>query len=154
MADLDVLEDRDPAFWRKVADHPEVQATGVMGGPGVIEALVADPRMTPLRSEHGGYLFSRLDPIGRVYEFHTLFTPEGWGREVNATFKASLKLMFSRGAFVVVGNEVVGTGHTSRPRSFGFKPAGPTTPFHGFNLRTWVLTREAWESSPAFLRAV
>ena len=153
MAGLDIVEDRDPDFWRAVADHPAVQASGTMGGPGVIEALVADGRITPLRSTNGGYLFARLDPIGRVHELHALYRPEGWGRETHGALKAALKVMFLRGARVITVSEIGGNWRSRPPRSFGFRPAGDFAATHGFDIRTWTLTSDAWEASPAHRRS-
>ena len=152
MARLDLVEDRNPAFWRSVADHPAVQASGTMGGPGVIEALVASDLVTPLRSENGGYLFVRLDALGRPQELHALYVPQGWGREVHSALKSALSRMFERGAFVITVSEVATNWRSRPPRSFGFRPAGPFAHTHGFDLRTWTLSRDAWEASPAARR--
>jgi hypothetical protein len=143
---LDLIEDRNPAFWRWVADHPDVQASGVMGGPGLIESLVVREDITPLRGEHGGYLFVRLD---HAHELHALFRPEGWGWETNQLLKQALDLIFDRGALCVIVSEVGGNWRSRPPRSFGFRPTGEFSVTQGFALRPWTLTRAAWERSPA-----
>lgn len=123
-----------------------------MGGPGFIEALVSAENVTPLRSANGGYLFARLDPLARIYELHALYRRAGWGWETNRALKSALALMFARGAFVIVVSEVGGNPRSQPPRSFGFRPAGDFVPSHGFDLRTWTLSRAAWEASPACKR--
>lgn len=119
-----------------------------------IGALVAHPLVTPLRAEHGGFLFIRLDPLGRVLELHTLFTPEGWGREVHRAAKAAFDRVFTEGGQMVVTSEVEDNRRSQPPRSFGFATAGDFEPTpYAARFRTWFLTREAWEGSPARRRA-
>lgn len=120
-----------------------------MGGPGVIEALVASPNVIALHSANGGFLFATLDPLQRVHELHALYRPEGWGRETNRTLKAALKAVFGWGSFLIIVSEVGGNWRSRPPRSFGFRPAGEFAPAHGFEIRTWTLSRAAWEASPA-----
>lgn len=143
---MDLVEDRDPAFWRWVADHPDVQASGVIGGPGLMESLVAREDITPLRGEHGGFLFVCL---GDTYDLHAIFRPEGWGWETNRLLKQALVMIFDRGTSQITVSEVGGNWRSRPPRSFGFRPMGDFTFSHGFALRPWTLTRAAWESSPA-----
>lgn len=119
-----------------------------------IGALVSHPLVTPLRAKHGGFIFVRLDPLGRALELHTLFTPEGWGREVNATAKAAFDFVFAEGAQIVLTNQVEGNARSQPPRSFGFVRCGDFEPTpYGPRFRTWFLTRAAWEGSPARRRA-
>jgi len=140
---------RDVAFWTKVAEHPEVGPHVSWGQEIDIGALVEHPRVLPLRAEHGGFLFVQLDGLGRVYELHSLFTPEGWGREVSRTLKAALEEVFGQGAQVVTTYQVSDNWRSQPPKSFRFEPAGDFAPALGKELRTWILTRAAWEGSPA-----
>lgn len=147
-----IREDRDVAFWRDVAEHPAVAPHVSLGRASTIEALVNHPLVTPLRSEHGGFLFVRLDAPGRVYDLHTLYTPEGWGREVHGAAKLAFDEMFRRGAQVIVTNEVAGNRRSQPPKTFRFAPCGDFAPsLYGPDFRTWILTRAAWDSSPARL---
>lgn len=149
-----VIVDRDPAFWREVAGHPEVAPHVSLGQDFDIGAMVTHPLVTPLRAEHGGFIFIALDPLARVLELHTLFTPEGWGREVHAAAKAAFDHVFDGGVQLVVTSEVEGNRRSQPPRSFRFAPAGDfaATPY-GPRFRSWFLTHAAWEGSPARRRA-
>lgn len=141
--------ERSADFWRDVVRHPKV-AHVTMGLPFDIGALVEHERVIPLASEHGGFLFCQLDGLGRVFELHTLFKPEGWGREVSGAAKEAFAEMFASGARVITTYEV--EGWTAPPLSFGWRTAGDFSPSPLGNLRTWVLTLDGWEASPACRR--
>jgi hypothetical protein len=147
-----IHEDRDREFWRNVYEHPEVKPHVGLGHDLDVAALAAHPGVIPLRSEHGGFFFVRLDSLGRVYELHTLYTPEGWGREVHLAAKQAFNRMFAGGAQVITTQEVEGHRASQPPRSFGFVACGDFEPVPHLNvaLRSWVLTRTAWEASPAY----
>lgn len=144
---MTVWEDRDAAFWNAVATHPEVAPHVFLGREGLdLSDIVRHPSVQPLRSEHGGFLFCRLDGLGRVYELHTLYTPEGWGREVLTAAKAAFAQIFDAGAQLVTTYEVEGWWRSRPPRTFGFKPAGDFAPSNFGSLKTWFLTLDAWSS--------
>jgi hypothetical protein len=132
-----IREERSPAFWQGVADHPEVSPTAAFDA-----SIIVHPRVMPLASEHGGYLFVQIDGLGRVWDLHAAFLPAGWGREASEALKAALRRL--EGWMVVSVSEVDGNWRSRPPRSFGFRPAGP---FEG-GYRSWILTRDAWERSP------
>lgn len=144
-----ILEDRDVGFWTEIYEHPQVKPHVSLGRELDLAAILSDASVTPLRAEHGGFLFIRLDGLGRAFELHTMFTPEGWGREVALAAKDAFTLMFGRGADLIVTQEVSGNRRSQPPRSFRFEPAGEFRPALDHELRTWVLTRYAWEASPA-----
>lgn len=100
-----------------------------------------------LRSEHGGFIFLQSDSFGRAYELHTLFTPEGWGREAFSAAREAFDFIFAR-ADLVITHE---TDHPQSrpPKTFRFVRLGERqiTP-HGA-MRLWMLSREAWLNSPA-----
>lgn len=146
-----IREDRDPAFWRLIAEHPEVSEHVSLGREFDVAELVEHPAVTPLRGEHGGFLFVRLDGRGRVFELHTMFTPEGWGREALLSAKAAFDEMFARGAEVITTQEAANWWRSRPPKTFRFQAAGEFSddPTLAVSLRTWVLTRAAWQSSPA-----
>lgn len=149
-----VRVERDPAFWRSIASHPQVAPHVSLGHEIDVGAMALHPLVTPLASEHGGFLFIRLDPLGRAVELHTLFTPEGWGREVHGAAKAAFDHVFEGGAALVLTSEVEGNARSQPPRSFRFAPCGDFEPTpYGKRFRTWFLTRAAWEGSPARRRA-
>lgn len=126
-----IREDRDPTFWRESCE------------PGLDLGFLESPRVVPLASTNGGYFFVQIDGLGRVFDLHAAFKPQGWGKEASDTLKASLALL--TGWQVVSVSEVEGNWRSRPPRSFGFRPAS------GFSggYRSWILTRDAWEASPA-----
>jgi hypothetical protein len=136
--------ERDPAFWREVFDHPEVG--GVLRGYDVdIGPALAHDAVIPFASQHGGYLFVRLDVLSRVYEIHAAYTPEGRGREAHEALKEALETIK---ADVIVAMET--DNPMSRPPlTFGFRAVGEFEPSPIGDVRTWVLTRDAWEASQA-----
>jgi len=141
-----IREERSAGFWQAIVDHPQV-AHIKMGLPLDMADLVAHERVVPLASENGGFLFCQLDGLGRVFELHTMFRPEGWGREVASSAKEAFAAMFVRGAQVITTFEV--DGWAAPPLSFGWRPAGEFAETDIGSVRTWVLTRVDWETSPA-----
>jgi hypothetical protein len=147
-----IREDRDAGFWSSVCHHPQVEPLVCLGHSVDLGPLLASPTCTALRSENGGFLFVRLDGLGRVHELHTMYLPKAWGgREILIAAKAAFAEMFARGSQVVVTYEVQGNPRSQPPRSFRFERAGDFAfaPLIGASVRSWVLTRAAWEGSPA-----
>jgi hypothetical protein len=135
-----------------VAEHAEVAPHVFLGNAAVdLAPLITHPAVLPLASEHGGFVFVQLDQIGRVRELHTLYTPEGWGREVLMAAKLAFDQVFATGCQVVTTYEVEGWWRSRPPKSFGFERAGDfrAVPGIGAALSTWILTVAAWETSPA-----
>lgn len=147
-----IVEDNDPAFWRSIADRPEVAPHVKLGTDFDIGALVSDPRVVCLRSGGGGYLFVPMDGVGRCFDLHALFQRLAWGREASTALKDALDIMFARGAALIVVSEVGGWWRSRPPRSFGFRPASDFAPVGAHMIRTWFLARDAWERSPACKR--
>jgi hypothetical protein len=141
---------RDVEWWDRIANHPEVAPHVFLGlEPVSLAPLVEDERAKPFASEHGGVIFSPLDKLGMVYEMHTLFEPEGWGREVAINGKLFVEETF-KDASIVVTHEQEGNWRSKPPRSHGWICGGDYC-YVGLpvRLRLWVLTKEAWLSSPA-----
>jgi hypothetical protein len=141
--------ERDPAFWTKVASHPAVAATLYSLPPERIGELAAREDMTPLAATHGGFLFARLDVMGFVVELHTLFTPEGWGREAMSAAREAAEYMFGGRCAMINTFEVRANPRSRPPRRFGFAAAGGWTPSPIGELRLWTLTKAAFEAAPA-----
>lgn len=139
---MSIEVNRDPAFWDRIASHPQVEHIK-HGLPLNIGELAQHERVTPLASTNGGFLLFQLDGLGRVFEMHTLFTPEGWGREVNRAGKAMLTRMFGPAEIITTYE-----GYPP-PKSFGWRAAGDFADSEIGPVRTWFITRDAWESSPA-----
>lgn len=146
-----IREERDLAFWRSVYEHPEVKPRVSLGHDVDLAALIASPAVLPLRAEHGGFLMIRLDGLGRVRELHTMFTPEGWGREVLLALKAACEHVFTHGAQLITTYEVEGNWRSRPPKTFRFQPCGDFATAEGFEprFRTWALSQADWSASPA-----
>jgi hypothetical protein len=146
-----IREERDPAFWTAVYEHPDVKPHVCLGRAVDLAPLLAHERVLPFRADHGGFLFVQLDGLGRVHELHTMFTPEGWGREALIAAKHAFAEVFARGGQIVTTYEVRGNPRSQPPLSFRFERAGEFARCDALeaDLRSWVLTRNAWEASPA-----
>lgn len=146
--------ERDPFFWSQVASHPAVEPH-VLFGQRLDWSFVQNEGLIPLASEHGGFLFFKCDGPGRVYELHTLFTPEGWGSEVSSSAKQAFDHVFAKGVQIVTTLEMQENRRSQPPKSFGWKSSGGFDIVQGLDQlgKTWFLTADAWEDSPAKKRA-
>lgn len=152
---MQVHEERDPAFWRAVAAHPEVGPMILMGHSlDTLDAIVSHPDVTPLASKNGGLIFTARDQFGKVLELHTLYRPEGWGKEVAAAAKHAFERVFSGGADLVFTQENLAHWRSRPPKSFGFKPMGEAFESVLGKFRSWALSASDWKSSPARMRWV
>lgn len=145
--------DRDPAFWSRINEHPAVKPHTTLGQTDYdLPAFVANPRVTPLRSRNGGVFL--VDLAAQVVELHIMFTPEGWGREALCALIAAVEWAFGSGAQIVTTYQARGSSRWTPPASFRFQQAGDYQHFPalGVELRSWVLTKRAWETSPAYRR--
>lgn len=138
----------DAAWWDAVASHPDVAPHIFMGAAPVSLSVVLDqPGAFGLRSENGGCIFIPRDPLGLVLEMHTLFRPEGWGREVAAAGRVFMPRVFQAAALIVT-HEQEGNWRSRPPRSHGWVACSD---FQDVNLprrlRLWALTREGWMKS-------
>jgi len=145
-----IREERDPAFWERIARHPAC-AESLAGVDPREFAEMAVTHMLPLAATHGGFLFVPCAGWARVVELHTLFTPEGWGREAARAGKEALGVVFDRYDLVVT-YEQVGAWRTQPPRSFGFKVCGEEFEMHGHKWRTWEVSKEQWRASASYQR--
>jgi hypothetical protein len=141
---------RDVGFWDAVARHPEVAPHIFMGQPPTTLApLIENPLARPYASDHGGVLFLPVDALGFVVEMHTLYTPEGWGREVAINGKLFVNDVL-QSASVILTHEQEGHWRSRPPRTHGWQACGDFSEVGlSHRLRLWALTREAWFASPA-----
>lgn len=144
--------ERDPAFWVGVASHPAVAQALAGMAPAAVASIVARDDVLPLAAEHGGYLFRRLDPLGHICELHSLFTPDGWGREALTAGLQAINAVWIAGYQLVTTHQVRANPRSQPPRTFAFTPAGDWRPSPIGDVRLWTLSRLAWESSPAARR--
>lgn len=151
-AAVTIREERDPVFWQAVADHPKVRHV-THGHVIDMGAIVEQAAVVPLASAHGGFIFTKRDPFGTVFELHTMFTPEGWRREAHDAAVAAFVEMFGvRHAALIFTYE---TEHLQSrvPRSFGFERSNSAAPTSIGDVTPCWLTSRAWFASPAWRRA-
>lgn len=146
-----IYGDRDPAFWTRIASDPQVRSTLYGQSPELVGELMQRSDVRHFASEHGGWAFIRLDPYGLLWDTHAMFTPDGWGREAHSTMKHAFRTMFQTAHALFVTE--TGNRRSKPPLSCGFKACGGTLETAIGPLTTWVLTRAAWASSPAYRRA-
>jgi hypothetical protein len=144
--------ERDPAFWRDVAAHPAVVPALLGLTPEAVGELAERIEVLPIAAEHGGFLVVRRDPLGFVGEIHSLFTPEGWGREATQAGWEALNGLWLSGFQTLVTFEAADNPRSRPWRSFGFQQSGPWRETASGVLRQWVLTREAFFASPSAKR--
>lgn len=149
-----ISENRNPDFWREIAAHPQVAPHVSLGMAVDVGELVSRARVVPLASEHGGFLLFQLDGFGRMFELHTMFTPEGWGREVLSAAKEMHSFVFNAGVEILTTLEVKDHWRSQPPKSFGWQQTGDFRAIGDTQTegRFWFLTRDAWWASPAFKR--
>ncbi len=137
------------AFWDKVAFHPQVAPHVFVGQePESLGPLILNPMAKPYASDHGGVIFLPVDFLGFVFEMHTLFTPEGWGREV-ASFGKRVMPDILQTASLILTHEQEGCWQSRPPRSHGWRACGEFKDVGmPCRLRLWELSREAWVASP------
>ena len=145
---------RDPAFWTAIASHPALSGAMLGLDPEAVGALAVRADMLPLASEHGGFFFARMDVLGFTCELHSLFTPDGWGREVLIAGIEAINLVWTCGYQLVTTFEVEANPKSRPPRTFGFTQAGDWRETPLGSLRLWTLTRAAWIASPANRRTI
>ena len=140
-----IREERDPAFWVGIASHPACAGAVHGGEPADIAKIASMPSVTPLASDNGGFFFSPLDWLQTTYEFHAIYAPEGWGKEVHGALKEALEAF----TWQVIVTYQTANPHSQPPRSFGFRPAGSKSSPLG-DITVWTLTRPLWEASKAY----
>ena len=140
--------ERDPAFWAAVAGHPALRAVMGRMDPAQIAAVAVNPLALPLAAEHGGFIFLRADALGFVADLHTLFTPEGWGREALTAGIEAINAVWLCGYQIITTFEVKANPRSRPPRSFGFSQAGEWRQSPIGEIRLWSLSVSAWAASP------
>ena len=140
---------RDVHFWDSIAQHESVAPHVFMGvTPYSLAVLINNEANIPHASENGGVLFVAVDGLGLVKEMHTMYRPEGWGREVAINGKAFVNEVMKESVLIIT-HEQEGNWRSSPPKSHGWKPCGDYC-YVGLpkRLRLWALTQEAWRASP------
>jgi hypothetical protein len=144
--------ERDPVFWTTVAAHPSVAPMLRGVDPALVGELASRREFLPIAAEHGGFLLQRRDDLGFAWELHTLFTPEGWGREAVVAGIEALGLMFGSRACLISTFEVKANPRSRPWKGLGFATAGDGAQTPVGELRLWILTKSAWAESRAAKR--
>lgn len=144
--------ENDPEFWTKIASHPEVKSALFGLSLEEFRQFLLSDRITPLADEHGGFIFIDSGGTGCVSEFHTLFTPEGWGREVTLAAHEAVKWIFNTNVRLLITYEQLENPRSKPPRSFGFTPHGDFVDSLIGPLRIWSLGIDSWLLSPVYRR--
>lgn len=148
----DIRVERDPAFWGPILNHPAVRGPTLHGHPfEAILPLLAEPHL-PLASVHGGYLLRNLDGLGRVWDLHAAFTPNGWGHEARNAGLALYDCVFGSGAQLILLTEQRAFQRSRGCLSHGWRPAGGFYVSQFGELRQWLLTEAMWRASPVHRR--
>lgn len=147
-----IREERNPAFWADIAAHPALLGATFGLPPEALGRWAITEPILPLAALHGGFLFVRLDAFGFVRELHTLFTPEGWGREVALSAKAALDVLFAGPCRILTTYEMRDNPRSRPPTGFGSIVMGDWQDTAFGEARPWLLTMDAWLASPAFRR--
>lgn len=120
-----------------------------MGAPiEAVDQLVASERVLPLAARHGGIFMVQLDGVGFVREMHTMFRPEGWGREAALAMREATQAVFDGGARLITTQKA--EGGEGPPHAHGWQVVGEFAEVGlPHRLKLWILTKDAWETSPA-----
>lgn len=144
---VNVRVERSPEFWRSLIAHPAVAHVGE--GLSDIGEFVSRDNVIPMASESGGYVFCQVDVLGRVYDLHAAYKPEGRGMEASAALKQCLNEV--PGDLFIVSETA--NPMSRPPKSFGFRVASDWRASPVGPIRTWAVTRDEWQRSPAFRKA-
>lgn len=139
--------ERNPYFWLNIAQRPEVEPYVLQGAPAdyLAEFVIRDD-VLPLAAPNGGFLFH--DKGAGVYELHTLFAPEGWGREVAEALRAATQhLLVGKKAKALTTYEQENYWRSRPPLSHGWKSTSEFANTGIGSVRSWELTRAAWLAS-------
>ncbi len=132
-----------------IANDPRVRPS--LGGDGALDLapLVEDRRNITLQFDLGAFVFREIGGYGLIYELHSLFLPEGWGRPAAAAAReAALHMFAGVGAALLVTFEQAGAWRSRPPKSHGWKLARDAwVVMEGMPVCTWCLTAENWRQS-------
>jgi hypothetical protein len=145
--------ERSPQFWFNIAVDPAVTANMPELDAAFVAQHVGNPLVFPWASENGGYLLTKYDALGSMMGLHALYRPAGWGREAHDALGETLQWAF-RTCQLVTAHETVSNPHSRTPKSFGFIHAADWQDSLMGEYRLMILTRAAWEMSPAHRRLV
>lgn len=148
-----IRQTMNPAFLNEVANHPSVRPFVAAGDtPLDLTPLVTNPNNICLVMEHGGWVIQRLD--AGLYEVHSLFLPEGRGRDFQHGAKEGVRWMFTRTECVDLVTRCPDDNGAARIAAalVGFKEryrrekawhTGAGISYQGMTLEQWALRDKA-----------
>lgn len=110
----------DPRHLNGVANDPRVFPLIAFDGCDRFDLTKAldDPTTYALATEYGGFIFVRQQPA--IYQLHTMFLPEGWGRHAYRAAIEAAQWMFTRTDCM----EILTVSPDDNPRSRPFRGLG------------------------------
>lgn len=117
-----IVRTMDATLLNTVANDPTVRPWLGGDGPINLAPLLADPTTLAIVTPHGGIIAVPLDE--HRYEAHSLFLPEGRGREAIVATRAALDFLFSTSAATELVTKVTTDNKAARgmARLMGFLP--------------------------------
>jgi hypothetical protein len=141
-----IREERDPGYWARIANDGAVRPT--LGGEGPLDftEIIQRPDVVALAAPHGGFVFLNIWPTR--WELHTMFLPEGRGRNVLRSFGAAAQHMFTATDCAEI---VTKAADSNRAAQFMALKAGFRVVFRregawqdGSGLNHYALTLDEW----------
>lgn len=141
-----IREDRDVAFWNRIANDPSVRPHVGAGADDLdLTEMVAGARC--FAGDHGGFIFVQHE-VGR-YELHTMILPEGRGAWVLPAFATAARLMFAATDCTEIVTKTAGSNRAAAimGRRAGFRQTfvrkgawhdGSDLTFYSFTLDEWM----------------
>lgn len=129
----------DPARLNFLANHPEIRPH--VGGEGALDltALALNPAVIVLDSEHGAFVLVPILP--QVYELHTMFLPEGRGRDFFDRAREMFRYVFCETDAVEIVTKVP---DDNRGAAVACAKTGFRERFHRENVSYRSLSIEGW----------
>lgn len=139
--------ERNEDFWLRIVSHPDV-SPGLFLSPHEFMTCVTNDNVFPMASKNGGFLYVKTDSAGLTAEFHTVFTPEGRGREAFLAAIEFADYVFDTGLQLLMTYEVESNPKSSPPLSFGFKSHGDYSETTYGRFKLWSLDKDSWRNAP------
>lgn len=136
-----VRQDWTADYINKIANHPNVRPFIGMPEIGELDFEQISHRAFFLVTDHGGFIFDRIDP--GYYCLHTMFLPEGRGKHVARAAQAAAFWMFCR----TDATEIVTYSPKDRPLTRPPRSMGWRNWFEGKQYNAYRLSLMDWASN-------
>lgn len=154
-----IRQTMDPAFLARVANDPSVRPWIAAGDHDLSEGvanLVTNPANVCLVTNHGGWVFQKLDP--GIYEAHSLFLPAGRGRNFRDAAREAMRWLFTRTDCIDLLTKcpddngaarmaAAMMGFKERFRRDGIWHTGAGVSFQGITIDGWAIRDKAAEEA-------